>query len=237
MHPRLLAGLALLAVACLLPACRPHPGPRGALDRLKADRIGVAVVLAQHPGLERALHAEFARPVNGMRLEWSDQSPLSGAPAEHEWDGPGRRIVVRASPDLPPGDQLLAVFFELANARSLPLFLALERDAVAGRVGRDDFPDEMVRIEHGTVVAAKHLFPGLLPLSESERERHRLYADLLRAPEDFDAFLEWRRQEFAEGYARNRELYLRQYDELMARGVPADPAAAPAPRLPAPRGR
>ncbi len=226
MRARFPGWLLSVALAVLASGCRTGDRRgRDALDQLKTDRIGVAVVLAQHPGLERVLHAEFARPVNGMKLEWSGAPPSGGGAAEHEWDGPRRRLLLRASPDFSPEDQLLAVFFEIAGARSLPLFLALEREVVAGRIDREAFPDELVRIEHGSVVAAKSVFPALLPIPPADLDRHRLYADLLRAPDDFDAFLEWRKSEFAGAYARNREEALRRYDGLVGAGAGRDPAA------------
>ncbi len=212
--------LLLLAILAFAVGCKGGNGAaRGPMDRLKSDRIGAAVVLARHPGLERALHAEFARPVGAMRIDWGDEAPKTGGPAEHEWDPRGGRIIVRASPEYTPEDQLLAVFLEIENARSFPRFLALQRDAVAGRIGRDDYPDELIRIEHGAFLAAKSLFPGLLPIPPEEIDRHRLSRDLLRAPDDFEAFLQWRKTEFAAGYARNREHSLSQYDELIAKGV------------------
>lgn len=210
--------LCLIAPGCSAPKPVARQPDAGALARFEVDRPAAARLLAANPTLRTWVAEAFNTTVDGYRMIWSNEPPVTGALAEHGRHARERLLVIRVSSNLTPPDQIVACLFELLNARQLPRFMAIEERAKRGALTKDQFIDAILRVEHAPVVTLKSRFFDLCPLTEDELAQTRLCRSLREAPTDYEAFRAWRSSQPAHQAARARyELY---FDTLLKGSLP-----------------
>jgi hypothetical protein len=196
---------------------RSAPAGLHPLDQFLADRPAPAVLIRRYPALEQALRAQLDRSIGGCRLLWSDEPPL-GTQAQHIRirDKDGTHLEIRVSDRLVPTDQVLGLYYESLNAEGLPRFQALEAQASAHKITRDQFIDGILAIEHDALIRTQETFPKLMPLSPFQIRVTSLYIRVKQTPKDFRASQAWAIRTKSANYARARESYGQAYDRLLA---------------------
>jgi hypothetical protein len=117
-------------------------------------------------------------------------------------------------------DQLLDLSFETCNAHGSPRIAALEKQAAANTITRQDFVDGIEATEYDAVLHMKDSFPKLFILSTNEMTAH--YRTFLSVPTGFQAYRTWLINRHDTNYMAGHESYERVYDEL-ANGKTAAP--------------
>jgi hypothetical protein len=191
------------------------------IDTFMADRPPAADVLRQHPDLEHWLRIEWSRPIAGSHLVWDNRKPIVSPESEYAPAPPPWRVIgIRVSKDVSPVDQLLDLSFETCNAHGSPRIAALEKQAAANTITRQDFVDGIEATEYDAVLHMKDSFPKLFILSTNEMTAH--YRTFLAVPIGFQAYRTWLLNRHDTNYMAGHESYERVYDEL-AKGKTAAP--------------
>jgi hypothetical protein len=185
------------------------------LDKFMADRPQAGTLLRQHPALEQWLRAEWNRPINDYRIFWDNAPPVDSSTAEHVPYPKHRLIVIHVSKKLAPVDQLLALSFETCNAQGRAGFDAVNAQAIAGKIHRQDYISEIDRREYAAVLRIKENFPTLLPLATNEIAATTLYRKLLQVPPTFKEYQAWRIRASNAVYLQTQKLYGKEYDQLV----------------------
>ena len=184
------------------------------LDRFIEDRPASARLLAQHSALATWLRTEWKAPINEYRIYWSNDQPAISL-AEHGFMPEYKLIVIRVSRNLVPADQLESLVFEICNAQEFSNIQALDADAAAGGVTREDYLNRINQLEYNAVLRVKKIFPPMLPLSPEELAATNLYRHLLKVPDDFHEYEKWISSVLDSNYLRNQKFYGERYDRLV----------------------
>lgn len=183
------------------------------IDTFMADRPPAADVLRQHPAMEQWLRTEWSRPIAGSHLVWDNRKPIVSPESEYAPAPPPWRVIgIRVSKDVSPVDQLLDLSFETCNAHNSPRIAALEKQAAAKTITRQDFVDGIEATEYDAVLHMKDSFPKLLILSTNEMTAH--YRTFLVVPTGFQAYRTWLLNQHDTNFMAGRKSYEREYDEL-----------------------
>jgi hypothetical protein len=134
--------------------------------------------------------------------------------------------VIHVSKKLAPVDQLLALSFETCNAQGRDGFDAINAQAIAGKITREDYIREIDQREYSAALRLKNIFPKLLPLTTNEIAATTLYRKLLDIPPEFNAYQKWSIHASNAVYLQTRKLYGQEYDQLA--GKKPKPATAAA---------
>jgi hypothetical protein len=178
-----------------------------------ADRPKAGDLLREQPGLQEWLRTAWSSPIEGYWIQWSNDRPTNGPPAETAIVSEDRLLLIRVSDELAPPDQLVALCFETCNAQVHSRVDALSSKASLGTISRDDFIEEIGEVEYTSVLRARECVPKLFPLSSNDIAATSLYRSLLEVPTDFAAYKEWSRSH-SENYRLSDGLAGRQYDQL-----------------------
>ena len=148
------------------------------IDTFMADRPPAADLLRQHPDLEHWLRTEWSRPIAGSHLVWDNRKPIISPESEYAPAPPPWRVIgIRVSKNVSPVDQLLDLSFETCNAHGSPRIAALQKQAAAKKITRQDFVDGIEATEYDAVLHMKDSFPKLFILSTNEMDRFADPAD------------------------------------------------------------
>jgi hypothetical protein len=184
------------------------------MDRFIEDRPAAARLLAEHPALGTWLRTQWKAPIGEYRIYWSNDQPAVSM-AEHGLMPEYKLIVIRVSQNLVPADQLEALVFEICNAQQFSNVDALDADAAAGHLTREDYLNRINRLEFEAVLRVKTIFPPMLPLSREDLAATNLYRYLLKVPDDFHEYEKWSSSIPNSNYQRNQKFYGQRYDRLV----------------------
>lgn len=184
---RRIVAIALLGATLAPPVCVHGVQPETThadeqMASLLADRPEIRPHLARRDALRQWMADRFRdqRP----RLEWSDDTPVSGRYAEFDARDP-ERLVLRVDDELSGIDQLALLVFEMNNARRDSVFACIFERAVDGELDREEFAWAMLEQESHALAAAQGVLDEHFePLGDDERAAARVYQRLRRAPVD-----------------------------------------------------
>ena len=188
------------------------------LDAFMIDRPQAAVLLHQYPAFEDWLRTEWDQPIEGNHFCWSNEQPFNSPVSEVDGTARGHLIMVHVSEKLRPVDQLVALSFELCNAQGHAGMGAISEQAVAGKITREDFVNEINRREYAASQRVKKILEKLLPLSTKQAATTSLYKILMETPNEFQESQAWEMRIDSQNYIHRQELYGKQFDELVKKG-------------------
>jgi hypothetical protein len=158
------------------------------LERMLRDRRMLAAELAGRPAVRAWLTQKFLG-VAGVPVDWDASAPASGQLAEHmQPQAPGEHAILRVADSVSGLDQLALASFEMINMEGARELSALWGKATARTLSRNEFAEQMSRVEHRALLAfqtfahAQGLDPG---------PDDRMLASMLAAPEDYPSFHRW----------------------------------------------
>ena len=161
------------------------------LAEFTRSRPAAGMVLRETPEVVEFLRAAFRGAYTSVPLNWDAQEPQGNAYAENTPSDEGGCILVRVSSRLSPVDQVAALVYECRNAQNEKQFARRIREAYLGGVSKQEFIQEILRLEHGKMKETRAFLAPLRTFRDLDVAETDFYRKMLGTPEEFEAFLDY----------------------------------------------
>lgn len=182
--------LVLFAILCLAPSgLLAADRAQEELAEFARDRPAAGVFLQNIPEVVTFLLQAFRGAYTSVPLDWQRDEPQGNAYAENTPNDDNTFIMIRVSAKLNPQDQVAALVYECRNAQNEKKFAQLISDAYLGKLPKQEFIRDILRLEHAKMKETRAFLAPIQPFRDLDPAGTEFYRKMLGTPEGFEEFI------------------------------------------------